>query len=595
MERVKKYIKDYKELMEEWNWEKNNELGYFPNEIMSGTHKKIFWKCNKCGYMWQAAPHDRTRKDGRATGCPECKRNKLSKDHLTPIAGVNDLETCYPEIAKEWNYDKNLKLLPSQVLKGSSRVVWWKCSLCGKEWKTAVHSRTGKNSKTGCPDCSAKRTGDINARPVKGENDLETVYPNILKEWDYEKNINLPSTYMAKSNKKVWWKCEYGHEWEASIASRVKGRNCPICQKEYKVSFPEKAIFYYIQKYYPNALENYSTKELKNKELDIYIPEIKTAIEYDGFLWHKNVEKDREKDNLCKKNNIVLIRVREEGLAKLNTSSIICDVNPNRNDHKYLEDSIKWVLNYLKCASNNVDIEKDNENILRLMQLSRKKNSILKSRPDVNLMWDNEKNGDLIPELFTKGSEKIVWAKCTKCGQSYQIKIKDLYKKKTTKCIDCANFRTVKGINDFKTKYPKLAKEWDSDKNHVLLEDLNLNQAHEKYYWKCSVCGFEWKASIYSRKNSTYCPRCASTVGVKTRSLNKIKKEGSLATNFPNIAKEWHPTKNGNLKPEEMTCGNKKVVWWKCCICGNEWQNSIALRTKGFGRCKKCNGKKELF
>ena len=147
-------------------------------------------------------------------------------------------------------------------------------------------------------------------------------------------------------------------------------------------------------------------------------------------------------------------------------------------------------------------------------------------------------------------------------------------------------------MNDFKTKYPKLAKEWNLEKNQVLLEDLKLNQVHEKFYWKCSVCGFEWRASIYSRKNSTYCPRCASAVGAKTRSLNRIKKEGSLATNFPNIAKEWHPTKNGDLSPEEMTCGNKKIVWWKCSICGNEWKNSVALRTKGFGRCKKCNGKK---
>ena len=43
-----------------------------------------------------------------------------------------------------------------------------------------------------------------------------------------------------------------------------------------------------------------------------------------------------------------------------------------------------------------------------------------------------------------------------------------------------------------------------------------------------------------------------------------------------------------NLKPEEMTCKNKRIVWWKCKVCANEWQSSVALRTKGFGKCRKC-------
>lgn len=592
MEKVKKYIIDDKELMKEWDWKKNNELGYYPNEIMPGTHKKVFWKCAKCGYNWQATPHDRTRKNGRATGCPQCKRKKLSKDHLTPITGINDLETCYPEIAKEWNYSKNVNLLPSQVLKGSATVVWWKCSKCGKEWRTAVHNRTGKNSKTGCPDCSAKRTGDINARPIKGENDLETLYPNILKEWNYEKNINLPSTYMAKSNKKVWWKCQYGHEWEASIVNRVKGRNCPICLKEYKVSFPEKAIYYYIKKNYPNSIENYRNELLHNKEIDIFIPSLNIGIEYDGKRWHKDIRKDLKKDKLCKELGIELIRVRETGLPKLNSTSVIFEINPSKDNYSELEKCILEILRFINGSNIEVDIEKDNERILELMHLSRKKDSLLELMPEIVNMWDYEKNGNLTPDMFTKGSEKTIWMICTECGKSYCSKAKDIYKKHTTKCIECSYYRLIKGVNDFRTKYPNLAKEYDYEKNEKRFEDLNLGERKNKFYWKCSKCGYEWRASIDSRINSKYCPRCASAVGAKTRSLNKIKKEGSLATNFPDIAKEWHPAKNGDLKPEEMTCGNKKVVWWKCSRCGNEWENSVALRTKGFGRCKKCNGKK---
>lgn len=129
-QKVRKGINDfatlYPDLLKEWDWDKNSESGFFPDEIMPGTKKKIFWKCKECGFMWQAAVKDRTKKNGRATGCPQCKRKKLSEYHLTPVVGINDLESCYPEIAKEWNYDKNINLLPSQVLKGSATVVWWK-------------------------------------------------------------------------------------------------------------------------------------------------------------------------------------------------------------------------------------------------------------------------------------------------------------------------------------------------------------------------------------------------------------------------------------------------------------------------------------
>ena len=54
--------------------------------------------------------------------------------------------------------------------------------------------------------------------------------PNLIAEWNYEKNIVLdPSQLTLGSNKKVWWKCGKGHEWEATVNNRNKGRKCPFC------------------------------------------------------------------------------------------------------------------------------------------------------------------------------------------------------------------------------------------------------------------------------------------------------------------------------------------------------------------------------
>lgn len=66
-----------------------------------------------------------------------------------------------------------------------------------------------------------------------------------------------------------------------------------------------------------------------------------------------------------------------------------------------------------------------------------------------------------------------------------------------------------------------------------------------------------------------------------------LKYEKSLAFLYPDIAKEWHQAKNGNLTPDLFTPGSSENVWWLCSNCGNEWQSIIANRAKGHG-CDIC-------
>ena len=55
--------------------------------------------------------------------------------------------------------------------------------------------------------------------------------PELLKEWDYEKNEHSPEEYTQFSNTKVWWKCKEGHSWQAEVGSRSKGHGCPYCAR----------------------------------------------------------------------------------------------------------------------------------------------------------------------------------------------------------------------------------------------------------------------------------------------------------------------------------------------------------------------------
>lgn len=74
------------------------------------------------------------------------------------------LATNYPELAKEWNYDRNGALTPWMVTTGSNKKVWWTCSL-GHEWETAIANRTRYS--IGCPYCAGRKAW-------AGINDLAT-------------------------------------------------------------------------------------------------------------------------------------------------------------------------------------------------------------------------------------------------------------------------------------------------------------------------------------------------------------------------------------------------------------------------------------
>ena len=133
----------------------------------------------------------------------------------------NSLAARFPELAAQWHPVRNGELTPDQIPPGTTRKVWWICEK-GHEWRASAASRTGAGS--GCPVCAGKVI-------VPGENDLRTIYPSIAREWHAAKNGSLtPETVSPYSNRKVWWICEEGHDYQAVVAARTQsGCGCPYC------------------------------------------------------------------------------------------------------------------------------------------------------------------------------------------------------------------------------------------------------------------------------------------------------------------------------------------------------------------------------
>ena len=171
--------------------------GWDPKTLTGGSRKNVAWRCEH-GHLWN------TRVDKRSNGsdCPVCSRHKTQ-------AGFNDLATTNPELAAQANgWD------PTSLAAFSKKIVSWRCAY-GHVWKAMVSNRS-KGS--GCAVCAGHKV-------LVGFNDLATVNPELAAQangWD-------PKTLTAGSGRKVAWKCEDGHLWNASVLTRSKGHGCPVC------------------------------------------------------------------------------------------------------------------------------------------------------------------------------------------------------------------------------------------------------------------------------------------------------------------------------------------------------------------------------
>ena len=193
-------------LLSEWDAERNK--GLMPEDVSAGSHQRVWWRCKK-GHTWQSEVRVRVR----GAKCPYCSKRIL-------WVGDNDLASVNPALAAQWDAVKNGTLQPSDVLAGSQQYAWWRCEN-GHSWRARVLSRIRGS---GCPICSGKTV-------IAGENDLLTLFPHLAADWDTERNGSLtPDQITPYSNKRVWWRCALGHEWQAVIAARtVESSGCPYC------------------------------------------------------------------------------------------------------------------------------------------------------------------------------------------------------------------------------------------------------------------------------------------------------------------------------------------------------------------------------
>jgi len=212
-------------------------------------------------------------------------------------------------------------------------------------------------------------------------------------------------------------------------------------------------------------------------------------------------------------------------------------------------------------------------------KLNKYTNLLYEIKPELFNEWNFEKNNKLDFHKITKGMSIKVWWKCPLCKSDYECSINNKFRGKS--CSYCSG-RKVNETNNLQKTNPEIAKSWDYGKNKINPNQITKG-SNVKFWWICEICDSSYECSVANR---TYGFKCSFCSGQKVNHTN------SLLSLNPELAKEWHPNKNGDLTPDKVTHKSNKKVWW-LGKCGHEWGAKVVHRSNNVN-CPYCNGKKVL-
>lgn len=353
----------------------------------------------------------------------------------------------HPKLKNEWDTEANAKenIFPEKVTHGVKKKAWWRCA-AGHSWQATIDSRTRNVETRHCPYCDHKKV-------VVGFTDLTTVNPELAKSWDYEKNNGLiPQEVMPGSNRKVWWKCEEGHSWQATIRGRHQGRGCPYCANlKILEGYNDFATVH------PELMHRW---DYEKNELD----PTKISGTAHQWAWWK-----------CEQGHSWQTRI--DTMVGVGTETSGCPY----------------------C---------DGKMILKGY------NDLLFLRPEIAKEWCYELN-DCGPDEVTVGCKKKVWWKC-ELGHTWQIPVYARTAKFKSNCPYCGGKKVLEGFNDLKTVNPRVASEWCDRLNGDLKPTQVTKGSHKRVWWECGAGHvWEAFVYVRAKANGTGCPVCAGTVKQK--------------------------------------------------------------------------------
>lgn len=468
--------------------------------LTPGSNRKVWW-VGKCGHVWEAVVASRALKQ---VGCTICANQKV-------LAGFNDLGTVAPQVAKDWDYEGNSPVTPSDVVAKTNKKFSWLCSK-GHHYVTSPGNRITR--KASCPFCSGHRV-------LSGFNDLASRFPELTKHWDLEKNEGVkPSEVAFGSSKKFWWRCERNHSFSMRCNVRASSNDsaCPICShQKLFVGFNDLATTH------PEIASQWDFE--KNGDL---LPTHVFRGSGVEVWWRcpngrhgsfKQILGQRKSPN-C---GICLNQTLMVGFNDLTSTDpvLASEWHPTKNLPKTPNDTLSggrqkiWWL----CA-NGHDWEAAIYSrkttgcpFCGFKKLWGGFNDLLTQKPDLASEWHPTLNGPLTPSQVMSSVATFAWWRCP-VGHDYQqsINVRSRASKSTgaySGCNICANKVVILGVNHLSDTHPRLWEELIKEG----MTEIALAKLHQgslaRVTWRCDQ-GHEWKAQVGPRASQGHgCPSCA--------------------------------------------------------------------------------------
>ncbi|MGS7220164.1 zinc-ribbon domain-containing protein [Micrococcus luteus] len=503
-----------------WHPTRNGTLQ--PDEVAAFSNVPRWWQC-PAGHEWEISPAGRLSKGG--AGCPYCSGRLATAE--------TSLEVQRPDLASEWHPTKNAPRTPRDVKPGTSATVWWICS-AGHEYESRIANRAYLGR--GCPYCSGQKIGY--------GNDLATKAPLVAAEWDHERNGSLtPADVTTGVQRRFWWSCTQGHSWRTTVASRVAlGTGCPECGAGWRRSRPEIALQFELAHLLPAAVVGDRHVQTADKDfrVDVLCPELKVAVEYDGNHWHMDTfERDLAKTQALVEAGWVTVRVRQNPLPLTGPHDVPCE----NGDPAVYPMTVRVMTSLLEEAA---AVPTDHPIHAHLDDLRMRL------------------------ETYVDGGTARAVEEAERETRAHHVD-----RPKRDPFAPPPRPKPGRSLAELSLA---IAAEWHPSKNGGLTPADVANARNASAWWLCSLCGAEWEAVVgqRTRRQTLGCPDCGKARAGAARS--RPQPGLSLADVHPDLAAQWHPTRNAPLTPHDVRPGSHKRVWWRS-PGGQEWESSVYNRT----------------
>lgn len=569
-----RFISDNPQLLSEWDYEKNTNIS--PDKVSVGSRTIVNWICPDCHGSYSCYAYNRNA----GKGCPYCSGKKV-------LLGFNDLQSKFPDIAKEWDYEENIGLTPTTITAGSRRTVSWICPKGHKYKMSIADRRRGDN----CPYCSGRRI-------LPGFNDLQTTHPEVASEWHPTKNGNKHPTEVSHGMTiKIWWKCsKCGNEWSASPNSRTRpsATGCPKCGKLKQKDSRIKTMLYSGT----NSLEAASPFLAKEWNIARNAPLLPSQVTKSsnikvwwicsicGNEWQATINhrfNGRGCPNCYEKStsfaeNAIYFYIKkyfEDARSRDTSMGYELDIYIP-SIHTGIEyDGLYFHGKNKRGMSDSTKNDKCKENGIPLIRI--RDAGLPDIKGSINIFRENDTNSSL---------EKIIinLLHILDVKEITPFSIRDDLSDINSLYVETAKNNSLANIR------PDITAEWHPTKNGNLNPFQVSVKSGRECYWICPKCNHEWIAPVSSRTSGHGCPRCAQkSIG----EINKRKKLkvgiNDLKTMYPSLSEEWDYDKN-NDDPSMYLPGSNVKKYWKCKECGRSYSATIWSRVHGRG-CKICGYK----